>query len=58
VSNAYNKEVSVETKDTVLWCNEQLEKAIAAGKNQEAEAYERLKFMWEERSASKKSTNE
>lgn len=58
MSNTNNKEVIVvEPKDAVKWCDEQLEKAISSGRTQEAEAYERLKHLWEDISARKKPVN-
>lgn len=54
-----NMEVLQMGVDTVTWCNQQLEKAIQEGRKQEADAYARLKDLWEDRSngKSKESDN-
>lgn len=54
-----NMEVIPMGVDTVKWCDEQLNKAIAEGRKLEAEAYSRLKELWAERTngKSKESDN-
>lgn len=51
-----NKEVIVGV-NTVDWCNQKIEESIREGRKQEAEAYAKLKSLWEQRSESKEPSN-
>jgi len=51
-----NKEVVVGV-NTVDWCNKKIEESIREGRKQEAEAYTKLKSLWEQRSENKESPN-